>query len=501
MRSRDGKYKKYYPVYWSKSMLNGQTNHPIFGKLVGGRYYILEILSFGVLGRTYLAKDIRQTGSPKCVIKHVKAVSDEPKTLETLKRLFLGEAEILINLGKHEQIPQVLATFENDQGFYLVQEFIEGQPLSELLPTSTRCGQRWTEFQVVKFLKDLLGILEFIHAHRSIHCNINPSNIIKCVVDGKLFLTDFGAVQQVQNTAPDVKLNLNPSGYIPGEQLAFQPRINSDIYALGTIGVQALTGLRPAQLQIDENITWQRLVSDELAGILTRMVQPDYKDRYQNATEVLQALHSLPVNLEKPIEVKQISSLQPTLNLVQTPEPKELILPSFAPTEFTDDLPISLWPIPLPPLEFDPDIEIHIPGIPPVLIMLSLSLGALVANYVFIEAGIHDILEPDPKELKLVKPNIKEEELLSWSEELCRIPYLCFFQGLPLSEREVYLLRKKAYAHAYKGDFTSALKYLEQITPSSPQYDCVKIKIAEYRKKQELKNSQMGTTANSNTTQ
>lgn len=481
-------------------MLNAQTNHPIFGKLVGGRYYILEILSFGVLGRTYLAKDIRQSGSPKCVIKHVKAVSDEPNTFATLKRLFLEQAEILIHLGQHEQIPQVLASFENEQGFYLVQEFIQGQPLSELLPTSTRCGQRWTELQVVQLLKELLGILEFIHAHTIIHCNINPSNIIKRAIDGKLFLTDFSAVQPIQNSALDLKLNLSPSGYIPGEQLALQPYPNSDIYALGTIGVQALTGLHPRQLQIDENITWQRAVSDELGGVLDQMVQPDYKHRYQSATEVLQALHSLPLHRDRPIEVKQVSSIQPPLDLLQIPQPEKLILPSLEPTNFTDDLPISLFPIPLPPLEFDPDQQIHIPGIPPVLIMLSISLASIAANSVFIQAGIHDILEPDPKELKLVKPAIKEEQLLTWSEELCRIPYLCFFQGLPLSEAEVYQLMKKAYVRAYKGDFTSALKYLEKITPSSPQYDRAKLKIAEYRKKQARKNAKLGTTAKSNNT-
>lgn len=479
-------------------MLNAQTNHPIFGKLVGGRYYIQEILSFGVLGRTYLAKDIRQAGSPKCTIKHVKPTSDEPNTLETLKRLFLGESEVLIRLGQHEQIPQVLATFENEQGFYLVQEFIEGQPLSEVLPTSPRCGQRWSEFQVIQFLKDLLGILEFIHSHTIIHCNINPGNIIKRAIDGKLFLTDFGAIQPAQNSAPDLSLNLPPSGYIPGEQLAFQPQINSDIYALGTIGVQALTGLRPAQLQINESITWHSSVSDELAGVLNRMVQPDYKARYQSATEVLQDLHSLPANLEKTIEVAQILSIQSPLNLVENPETKELILPPSEPEEITDDLPISLLPIPLPPLEFDPNQEIHIPGIPPVFIMLSLSVAAMITNYVFIEAGIHDISQPDPKQFKLVKPkNIKDEQIMTWAEELCSVPYLCFFQGLPLTEKEVYLLRKKAYTHAYKGDFTAALKYLEKVTPSSPQYDRVKIKIAEYRKKQAIKNK-MGIAANSN---
>lgn len=478
-------------------MLNAQTNHPIFGKLVGGRYYILEILSFGVLGRTYLAKDIRQAGSPKCVIKHVKAVSDEPNTFATLKRLFLEQAEILINLGRHEQIPQVLASFENDQGFYLVQEFIQGQPLSEILPTSTRCGQRWSEFQVVQLLKDLLGILEFIHAHTIIHCNINPSNIINRALDGKLFLTDFGAVQPIQNTVSDLRLNLGPSGYIPGEQLAFQPRPNTDIYALGTIGVQALTGLRPTQLQIDENITWHSSVSDGLADVLNRMVQPDYQDRYQTATEVLQALHSLPATIEKTIEVKQASSVQPTLNLLPATQPAEnLILPSFAPTHFNDELPISLFPIPLPPLEFNPEQRINLPGINPVLIMLSISLASIIANSVFIEAGLHDILEPNPKELKLVKPAIKEEQLLTWSEELCRIPHLCFFQGKPLSDAEVYQVFKKAYVRAYKGDFTSAVKYLEKINPSSPQYNRAKLKIAEYRKKQSIKNATMRISAN-----
>ena len=482
-------------------MFKAQPSHPIFGKLIGGRYYILQILGFGLLGRTYLAQDIRQKGTPKCVIKHLNLVNDNNNS-PTVKRLFCSEAEILKHLGHHEQIPQVLATFENENGFYLVQEFIPGQSLANLLPSSIRCGQRWTEPQVLELLQDVLVILDFIHYHNIIHCNINPSNIIKHAESGKLFIIDLSAVQPIQTTPDEqdqlVALHLSPAGYISPEQLAFQPRPSSDIYALGNIAIQALTGLRPAQLQIDEYRTWQQevSVSDELVNMLNRMVQPDYKNRYQTATEVMRSLQILLQTQQPKIAPNQIAGINPPL-LVQTPQPPSLILPSFESIN-TPDLPISLFPIPLPPLEFDPDQPIHIPGIPPVLIALTISLAAIAANYVVIEAGIHDIIEPDPKQLKLVKPVVKEEQLLNWAEELCKIPYLCFFQGLPLSEAEVYQLLKKAYARAYKGDFTSALKYLEQITPSSPQYDRAKLKIAEYRKKQAIKNAKMGIAASSN---
>jgi len=87
-------------------------------------------------------------------------------------------------------------------------------------------------------------------------------------------------------------------GYMPSEQARGQPRPNSDIYALGIIAIQALTGLLPLQLQEDPNtgeMLWQHLVSVSpgLAAVLSKMVRYHFKDRYQSATEALQAIKQL----------------------------------------------------------------------------------------------------------------------------------------------------------------------------------------------------------------
>jgi len=95
------------------------------------------------------------------------------------------EAEILEKLGRHAQIPQLLAYFEEDEEFYLV-EFIKGHCLkNELI-----IGKHFPDFTVV--LKDILGILAFIHKQGVIHRDIKPGNIIRREQDGRAVLIDFG---------------------------------------------------------------------------------------------------------------------------------------------------------------------------------------------------------------------------------------------------------------------------------------------------------------------
>ncbi|MFS0513641.1 protein kinase [Nostoc sp. UIC 10607] len=267
----------------------------MIGKLLDHRYQVIRVLAMGGFGQTYIAQDTRRPGNPICVVKHLKPGTD-PRVFDTAKRLFNSEAETLEKLGNHDQIPRLLAYFDENQEFYLVQEYIEGHTLAEeLIP-----GKRWSERQVIQLLQEVLEILEFVHRQGVIHRDIKPDNIIRRASDNKLVLVDFGAVKQLRTqlvtvgAQPSATVVIGTPGYMPTEQGQGKPRPNSDIYSLGIIAIQALTGLSPTELQEDPDtgeIIWQQsvTVNYRLAAVLSKMVRYHFKDRYQNATEALQA--------------------------------------------------------------------------------------------------------------------------------------------------------------------------------------------------------------------
>jgi serine/threonine protein kinase len=272
----------------------------MIGQLLDGRYRIVRNLSAGGFGQTYVAEDTKIPGNPSCVVKHLKPANSDPGYLQIASRLFTGEAETLAKLGNHDRIPRLLAYFTENQEFYLVEEFVAGDTLGKQLQS----GQRWSENQVIQFLDDILTTLEFVHSHGMIHRDIKPDNIIRREGDFKFALIDFGAIKQIQNQLATQMEPLSPTvavgtpGYMPTEQAQGRPRPSSDIYALGIIAVQALTGVSPRELREDPQtgeINWQHLtsVSAGLASVVTKMIAYQFKDRYKTATEVKQALNQV----------------------------------------------------------------------------------------------------------------------------------------------------------------------------------------------------------------
>jgi len=261
---------------------------------LAGRYKILEYLGEGGFGQTFLAVDEQLPEFPKCVVKKLKPLS--LKMLPTARKLFDREARCLQSLGKHEQIPLLLAYFEQDQEFYLVEEYIEGNSLTEELQE----GRQWGETDVIIFLQEILAILKFIHSQNVIHRDIKPSNIIRRKQDHKLVIIDFGAVKQLNSAELAVQSNshhtigISTEGYTPNEQLRGYPTFSSDIYALGMTAIQGLTGLSPSEFSRDFDpatgqIRWRQYtsVSEALAAILDKMSCPDWRKRYHSADETL----------------------------------------------------------------------------------------------------------------------------------------------------------------------------------------------------------------------
>jgi len=266
----------------------------MLGQLLDGRYHIKQTLGAGGFGKTYLAIDTRRPGQPLCVVKHLQPASRDPQALETARRLFSSEAEVLEKLGQHEQIPRLLAYFEQDGEFYLAQDYIDGHPLSaELSP-----GDRWTEPEVIALLADVLPILDFVHARGAIHRDLKPDNLLRRREDNRLVLIDFGAVKRLRTEpAATQTVAIGTPGYMASEQAQGQPCFGSDLYALGAIALQALSGTPPQKFEYNPHtgeIVWdRRLCSPELGRILSRLVAHHFRDRYTSAREARADLAAL----------------------------------------------------------------------------------------------------------------------------------------------------------------------------------------------------------------
>lgn len=260
----------------------------MLGKILNSRYQIIGKLGGGGFGETYLAIDQWLDGDNQCVVKQLKPDKINPSKL----RLFENEAQTLCKLGTHDQIPQLLAHFQLDEEFYLVQELIEGQDLRQEIKTN----RRWGETEVVKLLQDILEVLAFVHQNNVIHRDIKPANIMRRHLDGKIVLIDFGGVKQVKTQAESTMLTsvVGTRGYMPDEQFKNNAQLCSDIYAVGVVAIQALTGLEPLEMPRDAKIqlNWRNLVqvSRSLADVLDRMVQFHSSSRYQSASEALDAI-------------------------------------------------------------------------------------------------------------------------------------------------------------------------------------------------------------------
>ncbi|MDZ8240070.1 MAG: tetratricopeptide repeat protein [Nostoc sp. ChiQUE01a] len=281
--------------------------------LLDGRYRILKVLNDGEKAKTYLAEDVNLPVK-QFVVKQLNFPTKNPQNLTILHRLFANKVTTLEQLGQeHDQIQKLVAYFEENEEFYIVQEFIPGLPLTdEILP-----GQPLREDQVISLLSEILEILVVVHTRGVIHQDIKPENIIRRDSDKKLVLVDFNTISEVIN-------NFDSLEYTPIEQVNGNLKYNSDIYALGVVAIAALLGLptneisnlRSQKNRLTGEIVWQDKnlkINQKLAKIINKMVRFDYRKRYQYATEVLDDLKKL-----TSLEAEQQSEYQKKLFLVMT---------------------------------------------------------------------------------------------------------------------------------------------------------------------------------------
>lgn len=268
--------------------------------LLRGRYRAIKFIGEGGFGRTYQAVDEPKLNTP-CVIKQFLPLQQGSGALQKATELFKQEASMLKKLGKHPQIPNLLAFFEQERKLYLVQEFIDGQ---DLLKELQQRG-KFSEAEVKQILINLLPVFQFIHERQVIHRDVKPENIIRHR-NGSLVLIGFGVSKQLSSSVlTPIGTMTGTMGYAAPEQMRGMVSNSSDLYSLAVTCIRLLTGCLPilkpngslGDELFDINImqwNWKKRVSisRDFEKVIDKMLQDFPNQCYQTAKEVLQALNS-----------------------------------------------------------------------------------------------------------------------------------------------------------------------------------------------------------------
>ena len=302
------------------SIVKSPTTHPTqviarSGTAEALCYDILGILGEGGSGVTYRALD-PQTQQPVAL----KALSlhqiNDWKAIE----LFEREAQVLSTLSR-DGIPKYLDYFttdiDGDRYFYIVQELAPGKTLLEWM----RSGWRVTEAELKPIIIQILEILIYLHRHYPpiVHRDLKPSNILK-TEEGKIYLVDFGAVQQTyHDTFMRGSTVVGTYGYMAPEQFRGQAVPATDLYGLGATILHLLTHRSPAEIPQDGlrlNFRDRLQVSSSFADWLERMLEPDVGSRFSSSTKALEVFKNPPKSKKfKPTFSKFDRALIGTLGL------------------------------------------------------------------------------------------------------------------------------------------------------------------------------------------
>lgn len=257
------------------------------------RYKLQKQLGNNAGRQTWLAIDLKAS-PPEPVT--VKLLAFSPQMQWDEFKLFEREAAVLKQLN-HPRIPKYRDYFSLDKQmgaglcwFGLVQDYIPGYSVQQLLDE----GKRFTEAQIRSIAIQVLEILTYLHGLNPpvLHRDIKPSNLI-LGEDQKVYLVDFGAVQDAAAVEGVTFTVVGTTGYAPLEQFWGKAVEASDLYALGATLIHLLTGIAPANLpqkNLRIQFTDQISINPTFLSWIEALTEPDLDLRLSTADQALEAL-------------------------------------------------------------------------------------------------------------------------------------------------------------------------------------------------------------------
>ena len=244
-------------------------------------YEIKSIIGKGGMSTVYLAEHKRL---------HTRWAVKEVRKRQEVKFDFLAEANILKRL-QHPMLPRIVDIFEDRDCIYIVEDFVEGVTLDDLLKQQGKVD----EAQGLQWFRDLCGVLRYLHSqqpHPVIYRDMKPSNIM-LQPDGTLKLIDFGIAREYKQESSADTTYIGTKGYAAPEQFGkAQTDARTDIYSLGVTMYHLVTGKSPYEPPY-QFVSVRELapkLSHGIEYILSKCVQSEPVARYQTVDELLDDL-------------------------------------------------------------------------------------------------------------------------------------------------------------------------------------------------------------------
>jgi len=271
------------------------------GQILGGKYLVKELLGEGGFGMVYAGQHLL-LDRPQAIKLLLERYFRQPKFRER----FLREAKLVATLD-HLHIVHIddFGLEEQAAKAYLVMPFLGRGTVQDILKEAREQQRSLDMEQVVSFLEQISSALDYAHQHGVVHLDLKPQNLL-IHDDERVLLADFGLAHVLKqgDLEGGTSLKYGTAHYMAPEHIQGHPGKQSDVYALGVMLYQMLTGRRPFE---EEGLTpaavmmkhvtelppplqkWRPELQQELEGVLERALAKEVAQRYQSAGELLKA--------------------------------------------------------------------------------------------------------------------------------------------------------------------------------------------------------------------
>jgi len=270
------------------------------GKIIGGRYRVIEFIGRGGMAEVYRVWDSRRNTALAMKLIHPDLALDR-----AFLRRFHREAETLAHL-QHPNIVRFYGLEQDGEHVFILMDFVEGKSLKQLIFSAN--GPLPLQ-RVVDTMRQLCQALQFAHYEGFVHADVKPGNVL---IDnaGRVMLNDFGIAQMAQTATTSLGGAGTPAYMSPEQARGGKPTLQSDIYALGILLYEMLTGERPfngdnssAKGTADDRVRWEQIhlpppsprdstphISAALEEVVLKALAKDASQRYQTALELWEAV-------------------------------------------------------------------------------------------------------------------------------------------------------------------------------------------------------------------